>query len=199
MENQKGENMNKMRRKMNIKDLSSKDPKVKYSCAKSLLDIARDNPIELYPNFDYFAELLDSDNQILKWTAIDIIGHMSKVDGEKKVDKLMGKLFELLNTGKLITAAHAISALTDIAVAKPEYQRKITEELLKVENYIYDTVECRNIALGKVILAISRYSEQLEDKAVIEFLLRQTKNTRNATKKKAEQFLKKLKSEKNSS
>ncbi len=185
--------MNKMGRKMNLKDLSSKDPKVKYSCAKSLLNIARDNPIELYPNFDYFVGLLDSDNQILRWTAIDMIGYLSKVDEEKKVDKLMGKLFGLLNAGKLITAAHAISALTDIAVAKPEYQWKITEELLKVENYSYDTVECRNIALGKVILAICRYSEQLKDKAVIEFLLRQTKNTRNATKKKAEQFLKKLK------
>lgn len=185
--------MNKMVRKVNLKDLSSKDPKIKYSCTKRLLDIAKNNPIELYHNFDYFAGILDSDNQILKWTAIDIIGYMSKVDGEKKVDKLMGKLFELLNAGKLITAAHAISALTDIAVAKSEYEGKITEELLKVENYCYDTIECRNIAIGKVILAISRYSEQLKDKAVIEFLLRQTKNTRNATKKKAEQFLKKLK------
>jgi hypothetical protein len=46
--------------------------------------------------------------------------------------------------------------------------------------------------MGKVIEAIGSYSSQLKDKkAVIEFAQRQTKNTRNATRKKAERFLKK--------
>ena len=178
---------------INLADLSSRDPKTKYGSARDLLTIAKDSPSELYPHIDYFVELLNSENNILKWTAIDIIGSLSKVDEKGKIDKLMGKLFGLLNTGNMITANHAIVALTDIAVAKPEYQKEITSELLKVEHYSYDTDECRNIALGKVILAIGSYSDQLEDKkAVVEFVRRQTKNTRNATKKKAEQFLKKL-------
>jgi len=180
-------------RKVNLTDLSSTDPKIKYGCARNLLAIARDNPAELYPNIDYFVKLLGSENNILKWTAIDVIGFLSKADKESKVDKLMNKLFKLLDTGKLITANHAISALTNIALNKPEYQNKITGELLKVEHYNYDTDECRNIALGKVILALSSYFNQLEDrKAVIEFVRRQTQNTRNATRKKAKQFLKSL-------
>lgn len=180
-------------REVDLKDLSSKDPKIKYGCAKNLLAVAKDNPAELYPHFDYFVQLLDNDNSIIKWTAIDIIGHLSKVDKKKKVDNLLDKLFGLLNTGKLITAAHAITALADIAIAKPEYQMKVTNELLKVEHYNYDTVECRNIALGKVVLAISSYFNQLKDKnEVIKFVERQTKNARVATKKKAEQFLKKI-------
>ena len=179
--------------KINFGDLLSEDPKVKYGCTKNLLAIAKDSPDELYPHIDYFVKLLDNENQILKWTAIDIIGHLSKVDKEKRVDQLMDKLFGLLNAGKLITANHAIAALANVALAKPEYKRKITDGLLKIEHYTYDTDECRDIALGKVIMAINSYFNQLKDKkAVIEFVERQTRNKRNATKKKAEQFLKNL-------
>ena len=106
----------------------------------------------------------------------------------------MGKLFGLLNAGNLITANHAIAALSDIALVKHEHRAKITDELLRVEHYNYETDECRNIAIGKATLAISTYFDKLEDKErTIEFVRRQTKNTRNATRKKAEQFLKKYK------
>jgi hypothetical protein len=179
---------------VNFKDLSSEDPKVKYACSKNLLSTAKDNPNKLYPHIDFFVELIENENNILKWTAIDIIGFLSKVDKGKKNDKLIDKLFSLLNTGKMITANHAIKALGNIALTKPEYQEIITNELLKVEQYNYDTDECRNIAIGNVIIAINLYFNQLKDKkTIIEFIERQTKNTRNATKKKAEQFLKKLK------
>ena len=149
---------------VNLVDLSSRDPKTKYACARNLLAIAKDSPSELYPHIDYFVELLDSENKILKWTAIDIIGFLAKVDAERKIDGLIGRLFGLLNTGNMITANHAVTALTDIALIKPEFQRKIADELLKVEHYSYDTDECRNIVLGKVIQAIGSYFKQLEDK-----------------------------------
>jgi len=180
--------------KINLTDLSSTDPKIKYGCAKNLLAIARENPAEIYPHFDFFVTLLDGENRILKWTATDIIGYLARVDKAKRIEKLLGKLFELLGAGNLITANHAITALANIALAKPEYREKITSELLKVERYSYDTDECRNIAIGTVILAIGSYFNELKDKeTTIEFVRRQTKNTRNATRKKAEQFLRKYK------
>ncbi len=180
--------------KINLADLSSSDPKVKYCCAKNLIGIAKENPARLYPHIDTFVELLDGDNNVLKWTAIIIIGNLARVDKEKKVDRLIGRLVGFLNAGKLITANNATMALAAIAVAKPPYQKRITEELLKVEHYDYDTDECRNVAIGKVIESIGSYSNQLKDKkAVIEFTRRQTGNTRNSTKKKAEQLLKKFK------
>jgi hypothetical protein len=180
--------------KINLADLSSDDPKVKYCCAKNLIAIAKEDPARLYPHIDTFVKLLDGQNNVLKWTAIIIIGNLARVDKEKKVDRLIGKLVGFLNAGKLITANNATMALAGIAVAKPQYQKQITRELLKVEHYDYDTDECRNIAIGKVIEAIGSYSDQLKDKkGVIGFARRQTGNTRNATKKKAEQLLKKLK------
>jgi hypothetical protein len=176
--------------KLNLIDLSSDDPKIKYGCARNLLTVARKNPGEVYPHLDLFIGLLDSENKIIKWTAIDVIGYLARVDKTKKIDELMRKFFVLLNTGNLITANHAIATLTNIALVKPEHQKKITEELLKVEHYSYDTDECLNIAIGKVILAISSYFDQLDNRgATFEFVRRQTNNSRNATRKKAEQFL----------
>jgi hypothetical protein len=185
--------MTKMER-LNFTDLLSAEPKIKYPRAKNLISLAREKPAEIYPNLGSFVELLDSENKILKWTAIDIIGALARVDNAKTIDKLMGRLFGLLSAGNMITAHHVITALTDIALAKPEYKAEITSELLRVEHYHYDTDECRNITIGKVILAISTYFDELEDKeATFEFVGRQTKNTRNATRKKAEQFLRKYK------
>jgi hypothetical protein len=178
--------------KINLADLQSDSAKVKYCCAKNLVAIAKDNPARLYPDIDTFINLLDGNNNILKWTAIQVIGNLARVDKEKKVDRLIGRLVGFLNAGKLITANNATMALAEIAIAKPQYQKQITEELLKVEHYDYDTDECRNIAIGKVIEAIGSYSSQSRDnKAIIEFARRQTRNTRNATRKKAERFLKK--------
>lgn len=178
--------------KIDFADLMSADPKVKYGCARSLLAVAKENPAELYPRLDFFVGLLDGENRILKWTAIDIIGHLAKVDGAGKTDKLLGRLFSLLGAGNMITANHATGALANMALAKPGHRDRITAELLKIEGHSYETDECRNIAIGAAILAIGSHFGQLRDKeAAVEFVRRQMKNTRNATRKKAEQFLKK--------
>jgi hypothetical protein len=125
--------------------------------------------------------------------AIDIIGALAGVDREGEIDKLLGRIIGFLDAGNMITANHAISALTDIALAKPEHGRKITDELLKVEHYDYETDECRNIAIGKVILALGKFPLNPEDEeTLLRFTERQTANTRNATAKKAARFLRKI-------
>jgi len=137
--------------------------------------------------------LINHNNNILKWNGIRIVGHLVKVDKEDKIDKLLGTFYDLLNCGKLITAGNTIAALADIVLAKPQYTEKITEELLKVENYDYDTIECRNIVIGHVINALNLYFCQISDiYIIIPFLYRQTNNSRNATSKKAQKFLKKI-------
>ena len=180
--------------KINLNNLLSDNPKVKYGSAKKAIAISKENPSVVYPSFDFFVKLLDSENQIIKWTAIQIIGYLSRVDKKKKVDELLPRLIDFLNCGKMITANNTILSLSEIALYKPEYQDKIINELLKVENYNYETVECGNIALGKVILALGKFKDQIKNKKeVFDFLERQTRNTRNATKKKARELLGKLK------
>ncbi|MCX6751715.1 MAG: hypothetical protein NT161_03070 [Candidatus Nomurabacteria bacterium] len=180
--------------KINLNNLLSDDPKVKYGSAKKAIAISKKYPVGLYQNFDFFVKLLDSENQIIKWTAIRVIGYLSRVDKKKTVDKLLPRLIKFLNGGKMITANNTILCLSEIATHKPEYQNRIISELLKVENYNYETAECRNVALGKAILALGKFKDQIKNKKeVSNFLEKQTGNTRNATKKKAQELLGKLK------
>ena len=170
---------------------SAPNPKVKYGSVRDLLAAARIRPEAVYPHFDRFVELLKSQNNILKWTAIDVIGLLSKVDKENKVDAMVGKLTTLVKEGKFITANHAISALSAIASAKPRFKQKVAVALLKAEQYKYETTECKNIVLGKVIEAIRPIAASVASKnEIIGFVKRQTRNARSSTRKKAQQFLK---------
>ncbi len=177
-----------------LNDFFSKTARIKYASTKKAIAISKEDPGKLYPDFDFFVELLNDENQIIKWTALQVIGNLSKVDKKKKVDKLLLRLIGFLNCGKMITANNTILALSEIALNKPEYQEKIFKELIKVEHYNYDTLECRNVALGKVISALSKFKEEIKDqKDILEFLKRQTNNTRVPVKKRAMKLLENLK------
>ncbi len=186
-----------MSKNINLNDFFSENSKIKYAGTKKAIAISKDNSAELYPDFDFFVELLNSENQIIKWTTIQVIGNLSKVDKKKKVDKLLPKLISFLNCGKMITANNTILALSEIALNKTKYQEMIFKELIKVEHYNYDTLECRNVTLGKVILALGKFKREIKgQKDILEFLERQTNNTRVPVKKRAIKLLEKLKQDK---
>jgi hypothetical protein len=179
--------------KLHLADLSSDNPKVKYGRAKSLVAIAQKRPDLLYPHLPFFVKLLKSENNILKWTAIDIIGSLSSVDKQKQIDRLLNQFYALLESGKLITANHGIGALAEVALAKPAHRTKIIPRLLNVEHLTYETEECRNIALGKVVQALGSICRDVSpDDQVVQFVRRQTTNSRPATRKKPQKFLRAL-------
>jgi hypothetical protein len=97
----------------------------------------------------------------------------------------------------LITANHAVNALTQIARSKPTYRGKITRQLLNVEKYAFETEECQNIVLGKVVQALGvLYGVKGARGEIEQFVRRQTRNSRPATRKKAEKLLAALTREK---
>lgn len=176
-------------KKVDLGGLSSANPKVKYGTAKKILAIARENPAALAGERDFFLKMLDSENKIMKWTAIDMLGALSTTDAPDEA--LLARFIGFLNSGALITANHAIAALGKIAATHTGLRNRILAELLKVEHYDYATPECRNIAIGKVLEELDvNWIER--NKAAITFVKRQAKNSRNATRKKAEKLLKKL-------
>ena len=102
------------------------------------------------------------------------------------------KYFELLQDRVMITAAHVVDNSSTIAKSKPDLTSDITASLLKVERAQQSSPECRDILIGKAIIAFDGYFEQIEDKdKIIAFVKRQISNRRNATKVKAQRFLKK--------
>jgi len=175
----------------------SKSPEVKFGSAKALRIISEKSPQLLYPRIDFFINLLDNENTILKWTALDIIANLTTTDTDNKFNRIFDKFYNYLNEGSLITAGHVVDGSGTIALSKPELVNRITEKLLKVEEVPLPTSECRNILIGKTISAFGMYFNKIENKdEIIAFVKRHLNNSRNATRKKAEKFLAKFASNK---
>lgn len=173
-----------------LKLLESKDPKVKYSFAKALLETAKSNPENLYHITEHFSILLHSKNNILKWNAIDIIANLSSIDFENKIDSQIPYIIDLLHTGQLITVNHAILGLGQIAANKPEIEELIYNELILVKDDKFETEECRAIAMGKVIQTVEQFFNGFyRDNKFREFLTNCLSSERSATRKKAENFI----------
>lgn len=179
---------------LDLNKLDSKDPKVKYGFARELLNIGADSPELLYDHFDYWTKLMKSENNILKWTAIDIVGYISSVDKGNKVEKEIKNIFDLLHCGNLITCNHAIFALGLIAINKPLKRTRIIKELVTISEDSFDTEECKCIATGKVIEVLKDFTGDIRNNEdILEFIRNAQNSQRNATKKKADALMRKLK------
>ena len=176
--------------------ISSENTRIKFNSAKILRIISGRNPEALYSTTDFFINFLDSENKILKWIAIDVIGNLTSIDSENKFDKIFKKYYSFLSAESMITIGHVIDNSGKISKAKPYLTQKITNELLKIEKITTKpplTQECKNILLGKVVSAFGMFFDQIENKdEVTSFVKRQLNNTRHATKVKAERFLKRF-------
>ncbi|HEX2899849.1 MAG TPA: hypothetical protein VHS96_09035 [Bacteroidia bacterium] len=174
---------------LDLARLEAKSPKVKYAFAKELLQISMRSPARLYPHFHRWQQLLTGENQILQWTAIDIIGRMAAVDKAGKVDAEIPQLFQLLHGGHLITTAHAIFALGEIAREKPLLKSLILGELLRVPHDKFDSQECREIAIGKVVDVLGQFIPEIKDSPEAMTLIQSACHaTRKATVKKGEKL-----------
>lgn len=171
--------------------ISSPNSKLRFKSAKILNIISNKDPQKLYPRMGFFVKLLESENSILKWNAIDVIANLAGVDVNKRFEKMFQRFYGLLQEESLITSAHVVSNSWKIVNAKPDLESRITNEILKVERIDLPTEECRNILSGYAILSFDKYFNKIQKKAdVISFVRRQLNSTRNATRKKAEKFLK---------
>ena len=109
----------------------------------------------------------------------------------------LAKYYAPIKGPTMVTAANIIGSSPKIASAKPELTQRITREILKVEKAAYEhhggpSPECSNVALGHAIDAFDQFFDKIEDQAaIIRFVRRQLKNTRDKVVKKAEKFLRK--------
>jgi hypothetical protein len=181
----------KMMKNSDLEKLNSKDPKVKYGFAKELLKTGAGNPKQLYGDFGYWVMLMSSDNNVLKWTAIDIIGYLSAVDDENRIGGILPELLKFLHGGALISCNHSIFSLGLIAQNKPEFKQMIFNELIAITGDRFDTDECKDIAMGKVIEALKPFARDIgNDKDIIGFIGSSARSERASTRKKAERLLK---------
>jgi len=173
-----------------MKGISSDEPRVKYGCAKVLRALSEANPEVLYRRWNFFADMLDSDNTFLKSDAAFVIANLTKVDTKGKFENLFNRFFKLIDDESMVTAANVVKVSGLIARAKPELQSRITNRLLNIDK-THHGLECKNIVKGHAILALGEYFEESRNKKrILEFVKKQLKNSRSGTRKKAERFLK---------
>jgi hypothetical protein len=170
--------------------LSSKLPRVRFGCSKTLLLLSEKHPEILRGHIETIVELLDGNNRILKWNGIALLGNLAGVDTEGRIRSQLQKLYGFLAGGELIAANNAIAALGKIARAFPEERKRIVAQLFGIERQSFETDECRNIAIGKAILALGMFCDPVKPgKPVLDFICRQMGNSRKATANKAKEFI----------
>ena len=74
--------------------LRAKRADTKYGCAKVLRIISEKYPHVLYPSIDFFIGLLQSDNTILRWEGIHVLGNLAAVDSENKIDEILDEYLD---------------------------------------------------------------------------------------------------------
>jgi hypothetical protein len=121
-----------------------------------------------------------------------VLGNLATVDSRRRIDRILNKYLAPIPGPVMITAANVIGNASKIAAAKPALADRIAAAILQVENAQYQTDECRNVATGHAIESLGRFFQHIGDKRpVFDFVARQCDNRRNATRKKAQAFLKK--------
>jgi hypothetical protein len=138
---------------------------------------------------DVFIDLLDGNDTILMWISLDVIANLTSVDIKNKFDGIFQKYYAFLSHKSMVTAAHVIDNSAVIAKSKPHFRNEIIDKLLNLEQAPYSR-ECRNILIGKAIRTLDSLVYQIDDRSkIISFVTSQLGNSRNATRAKAEKFL----------
>ena len=167
----------------------SANKRVKNASAKCLREVSRTNPKTLYHEFDFFVKLINGDDTILKWNAIEVLSNLTEVDTDNKFNgKILNKYISLLSDESMVTAANTITALSKVALNKPRLRKKITDELVNMDTLPH-SAECRNILAGHTMPAFGNYIDKVQDTTETKrFTETHLKNRKNATRTKAEKF-----------
>jgi hypothetical protein len=174
-----------------IQNLKTKEETIRFNSSKALNLISEKNPEVLYPEWDYFFEMLAGDNTYWKCSAIPLIANLTRVDKKKKFEVLFEKYFDLMNDRSFIPAAYVARSAATIAKAKPELISEITEKLLGIDETHHDP-QRRDLVKSDIIEAFDEYFEKAENKKqIIAFIKQQLNCDSPKTRKIAAKFLKK--------
>ena len=186
--------MAKDRNQIDIEKLNSTDAKVKYAFAKEIVKIAAETPELIFEHYDDLMLHLSNKSDVIKWTAIDLIGYLSSADYSDKTEKMLPVLYDFVHGKSMITSNHAIFALGLIARNQPKFRPEVLQALLEVMNNEYKTADCKAIVMGNAIDVLKDFLDEVKLMPQAEEFARAAQECeREATRKKADSFMKKLK------
>jgi len=173
-----------------IKGVASKDDSVRYPNAIALEILSNEHPEMIYPEWDFFIDLLNRRNAYSKSIAIKTIANLTSVDIEDRFENIFNEYYNELNDKSVIVARQLAINSGKIAKAKPKLQTKITNKLLSIDETNHNPNR-KDLIKGDIIKAFSEYFEEIENKKeIIKFVKKQLKSTSPSTLKKVKEFLK---------
>ncbi len=177
-----------------IGNLKSRKETIRFNSSKALHLISQQNPEALYPLWDFFFELIQGENTYWKCSGIPIIANLTRVDKEKKFERMFEKYYDLMDDKRsFIPAAYLAQSSATIVKAKPDLEAKITRRLLKIDETHHDP-QRRDLVKSDIIEAFDEYFELAKNKKeIIEFVKNQLECDSPKTRKTAKSFLQKWK------
>jgi hypothetical protein len=174
-----------------IKNLLVKDDYIRFNSHKVLLILSERTPEILYPNWDFFANLLKSSNNFQIVIGIQLLANLARVDNQAKFEGLFDEYCGLLDAKSVMTASHLALNLGKIAKAKPNLREKVTKRLLNIDKTHHEP-QRKDLIKASVIESFNEYFDMVENKTeIINFVKSQLKSQSQKARKMAETFLKK--------
>jgi len=171
--------------------LSRKDT-MRFNSFKVLMLLSEEHPELLYrDNWDFFADLIGSDNTYHKYIAIYILANLTRVDTENRFENIFDDYCGLLDDKSVIPPSHLARNSGRIARAKPQLQTRITDRLLSIDD-THHRPDRKELIKSYAIEGFDEYIEEAEDKErITEFVRLQLESGSPKTRKAAKRFLKK--------
>ncbi len=175
-----------------LEGVLSRQDTIRYNSFKVLMILSKEHPELLYPDkWDFFVDLLGTDNTYHRQIGMQIIASLTRVDREQKFEELFEDYYGLLDDESVIPAAHLAARSGEIARAKPQLAGRITEKLLTIGE-THHQPHRRELVKASAIEAFDEYFEDAEDQdQIIEFVRDQLDSESPKTRKAAKRFLKK--------
>ena len=99
-----------------LENISSDKAAIKFKSLKVLMYLSEQQPEILYPKWDFFVNLLDNQNTFLRTGSAIMLANLTKVDKEKKFEKIFDRYYDLLEDKSMINAAN-IAGMEDGTIA----------------------------------------------------------------------------------
>lgn len=171
-----------------LSGIQSKDNTIRSNSFRALLIISEEEPGFLYPEWDYFSDMLLGSNNYHKYMAIYILANLTRADKEDKFDEIFDDYFGILGGDKVMNASHVAANSPTIIKNKPELESKIVELLLNIETIDHD--KQKELVKAYVIEALRKIYPDAEDKEKIKkFVESQLESSSHRTRDLASCFL----------
>ena len=168
----------------------SKDDVYRYNCFQVLYRLSEQQPETLYPEWDYFVGLLDSDNAYHRSIGAQLLANLTEADVEDRFEGIFDRCFALLDDDKIVPARQFAQHVGQIARAKPHLRARITERLLAVDE-THHTESRKDLLKGDVITAFGEFfADSPDQERILDFVEQQLTCSSPKTRQEARAFLK---------